>query len=78
MNFLNKENEPLRRYLYGALVAIAGVLVGYGLISDTELLSWTAVLQAVLLVPFVESARVRVRPRKDSGNDGSGTQDDSA
>lgn len=75
MKFLDKENEPVRRWVYGALVAVAGVLVGYGLITDTELVYWTALLEAVLVVPFVESARVKVRPTKGTGNDDSRNAD---
>lgn len=78
MKWLTKESEPVRRYVYGALVAVAGVLVGYGLITDTELVAWTAVLEALLVVPFVESARVRVRPKKGSQNAGAENADDSA
>lgn len=71
MKFLDKDTEPLRRWLYGTLVAVAGVLVAYGILTSETVIVWTALLEAVLVVPFVESARVKVRPTKGTRNDGS-------
>lgn len=70
MKFLDKENEPVRRWIYGALVSAVLVLAGYGIVTDTEVMLWTALLEALLVVPFVESARVKVRPTKGDENDG--------
>lgn len=71
MKFLDKENEPVRRWLYGTLVAVAGVLMAYGILTSETVIVWTALLEAVLVVPFVESARAKVRPTKGTRNDGS-------
>lgn len=78
MNFLNKETEPVRRWLYGVLAAVAAVLVAYGILTAETVIVWTALLQAVLVVPFVESARANVRPTKGTRNDGSENASDSA
>jgi hypothetical protein len=64
--------EPVRRYVYGIATALTGVAVLYGILTDTEVVAWLAVLDAVLMVPFVEAARAKVRPLtkdKHSGHD---------
>jgi hypothetical protein len=64
-------SEPVRRYVYGIAVALTTLAVLYGLLTDTEVVAWLAVLDAVLMVPFVEAARAKVRPlvKEPSGHD---------
>lgn len=59
---MNKVPEPVRKYIYGILTAVAAVLIMYGVLTDTEVVAWMAVVQAVLVVPFVEGARAKVTP----------------
>lgn len=77
-SFLNKENEPVRRWLYGSLSAIVAVLAAYGILSSDTVIVWTALLQALLVVPFVETARASVRSTKGTGNDSTENASDSA
>lgn len=65
---IEKVSEPVRKWIYGILVAVAAVLVFYGIIAEESVIVWTAVLQAVLVVPFVETARVKVSPVKGTQN----------
>jgi hypothetical protein len=54
--------EPVRAYLYPVLLAVVGVLVGYGIIEQTQAALWIALGAALLGVPAVESARSKVTP----------------
>lgn len=54
--------EPVRVYLYGVLVAIVAVLVGYGVLDGSQAALWLALGSALLAVPAVEAARSRVSP----------------
>lgn len=78
MKFLDKETEPVRRWLYGTLSAVAAVLVAYGILTAETVIVWTTLLQAILVVPFVETARVKVRPTKGTRNDTAENASDSA
>lgn len=63
-------DEPVRRYIYGIAVSIAAVGVLYGLVTDTEVAAWLAVLNAALTVPFVEAARAKVKPLTKDNHSG--------
>jgi len=54
--------EPVRTYLYPVLLAVVGVLVGYGVLEQTQAALWIALGAALLGVPAVEKARSRVSP----------------
>jgi hypothetical protein len=54
--------EPVRAYLYPVLLAVVGVLVGYGIIEQTQAALWIALGAALLGVPAVERARSKVTP----------------
>lgn len=60
--FLSKEEEPLRRYLYGVGVVVLALLVTLGVLTEEVAFSIGAVLSAALLVPAVEVARRKVTP----------------
>lgn len=60
--------EPVRLYMYGILVPLAGVLVFYGLLTEQSAPLWIALLNAVIGVPAIETARSLVSPvDPDSG-----------
>lgn len=65
---IEKVGEPVRKWIYGILAAVAAVLVFYGVFTEESVIVWTAVLQAVLVVPFVETARAKVSPVKGTQN----------
>lgn len=54
--------EPVRLYLYGLLFPLAALLVAYGIVSGADAPLWIALVEAVLGVGAVESARGRVTP----------------
>jgi hypothetical protein len=54
--------EPVRLYLYSALVPVVAVAVAYGLLDGSQALLWLAVGAAVLGVPATEAARAAVSP----------------
>lgn len=63
MKFLSAENEPLRRWIYGTLVAAAGVATVAGLLTDELAQTLLTFAGAVLLiVPATEAARAKVTP----------------
>lgn len=60
--------EPVRAYLYGALVPGEALAVSYGLVNDSTGALWLALAAAVLVVP-VEAARARVTPTAEPRDD---------
>lgn len=54
--------EPVRAYLYGALLAGLALLVGYGVLTGEQFALWAALGAALLAVPAVEASRSRVTP----------------
>ena len=62
MTFFDATYEPLRRYAYGVLGAAITVLLIYGIIDAEQAAVWAAAGASVLMVPFVEVARSKVRP----------------
>lgn len=60
--FLSKDEEPLRRYVYGVGVVILALLVTLGVITDDLSKAIDAILVAALLIPGVEVARSKVSP----------------
>jgi len=54
--------EPVRLYLYGVLLAVLAVLVGYGTLTGEQAALWAALGAAVLGVPVTELLRGRVVP----------------
>jgi hypothetical protein len=62
-HFLSADSEPLRRWLYGTLMAGLGVALVTGYVTD-ELVSAVGVFlgAALLLVPATEVARSKVTP----------------
>ena len=57
--------QPVRLYLYGALVPGEALAVAYGLVSEDRGALWLALGAAVLVVPGVELARAKVTPTAD-------------
>lgn len=57
--------QPVRSYLYGALVPGEALAVSYGLVSDNQGALWLALGAAVLVVPAAELARAKVTPVDD-------------
>lgn len=55
-------SEPVRAYLYPLLLAVVGVLVGYGVLEQQQGSLWIALGAALLGVPAVEKARSKVTP----------------
>lgn len=62
MSFLDKANEPLRRYIYGVAVAILALLVATGVISADLSDAISVLASAALVVGGVEGARRKVSP----------------
>jgi len=62
MKYLSADTEPVRRAVYGALVAVIALLVILGVITEEIAFGVTAVASAVLLIPAVEIARSKVSP----------------
>ena len=58
--FLSKEEEPLRRYVYGVGVGVLTLLVVLGVITDEVAYAIGGFLSLALLVPAVEVARSKV------------------
>lgn len=54
--------EPVRKYIYGVVIAVLGALVIWGVVDQQVQLALIGIAQAVLLVPAVELARGRVTP----------------
>lgn len=54
------QSEPARLWLYGVAGAVLAVLVGYGLLTETEATLWAAVAVAVLTPPATELTRASV------------------
>jgi hypothetical protein len=59
---VEKVSEPVRKWIYSILVTLGAVGVFYGVVSGEEVAVWLSVAHTVLVVPFVEVARTRVRP----------------
>jgi len=59
-SFLSAETEPLRRYIYSVAVAILGLLVLLGVVTDDLAFAVGGVLAVALVVPAVEVARSKV------------------
>lgn len=57
--------QPVRAYLYGALIPGEALAVSYGLLSDNQGALWLALGAAVLAIPGIELARARVTPVAD-------------
>lgn len=57
-----KEAEPVRLYLYGLLLALIALAVGYGLVTAELAPLWIALVTAAVLAPGVERARGSVTP----------------
>lgn len=55
-----KTYEPVRLYLYGVLVPIVLLAVGYGLVTSSQAVLWLGVLAAALGAPATEAARGQV------------------
>jgi hypothetical protein len=62
MSFLDAQNEPLRRYVYGVLCALVAIAVVVGYLTKEQAVAITGILSAVLTVPAVEFARSKVTP----------------
>ena len=60
--FISKENEPVRRYIYGVTVAVVALLVVLGFITNQVGLSIGGVATALFLIPTTEVVRNRVTP----------------
>jgi hypothetical protein len=59
---MNMQLEPVRKWIYGLLVPVTALVVGYGLLTDTMAALWGAVIVAILVVPGTEVARTQVTP----------------
>lgn len=59
-----KDNEPVRTFLYTALVVLVGAIVAKGWLSADLSLLIIAGLATVLGVPAVEAARAKVSPTR--------------
>ena len=62
MDFLSKEREPLRRYIYGVVGSALAVLLVYGVIDSEQAAVFGALAGSALLVPATEIARSKVTP----------------
>ncbi len=60
--FLSKENEPVRRYLYGIGTAVLVLLGTLGLLTGSVVTAVGGVLVAALLVPTAAVLRDKVSP----------------
>lgn len=56
--------EPVRIYVYGVLVALLALLVGYGVIDGDAAALWLGLGVAVASVPAVEGLRSQVSPAR--------------
>lgn len=65
--FLSAEHEPVRRYVYSVLLAVLGLLVTFGVLTDADSAAIAVAAGSVLLVgiPGVELARSKVTPWRD-------------
>lgn len=54
--------EPVRRYVYGVMLALAAAGIVYGIIDNTQAAIWLGVASAVLSIPTAELPRAKVRP----------------
>ena len=54
--------EPVRLYLYGLIMPVSLLAVGYGWIADNMAPLWVGVATAALTVPAAEAARAKVTP----------------
>lgn len=62
MTFLDKANEPLRRYIYGVALAVLALLVVTGVITPDLSDSLSVLASAALVIGGVEKARAKVSP----------------
>lgn len=54
--------EPVRLYVYGLLLAVLALLVGYGILTAELVPLWVGLVTAAVMAPGVEAARGRVSP----------------
>ena len=59
------ESEPVRRWLYGLLAPVFGLLVFYGLLAEEAVALWLALGEVVLVPPVAEAVRARVTPVRE-------------
>lgn len=57
-----KAAEPVRLYLYGVLLAVLALLVGYGILAAELVPLWIALATALVMAPGIEKARASVSP----------------
>jgi hypothetical protein len=56
------QREPVRVYLYTVAAAVLGLLVAYGVLTDSLAAVWAGVAAAVLSLPVTEGVRSQVSP----------------
>jgi hypothetical protein len=56
------QREPVRVYLYAVAAAVLGLLVAYGVLTDSLAAVWAGVAAAVLSLPVTEGVRSQVSP----------------
>jgi hypothetical protein len=61
--------EPVRLYLYGVVGAVLAVLVGLGVLNDSDAALWSALGAAVLSVPLAEGIRSQVYSQRTWASD---------
>lgn len=69
MKFLDPASEPVRRWIYGTVLAVLGAAVVFGWVTGDQMVALAAVVGAALAIPAAEVARSKVSPTNGSTHD---------